>query len=50
MDLLVQKCLQLNPEEVGAGKGLSDIYRQTGKLQVCSNSSNIIVKICSQMQ
>jgi len=28
-----QKCLQINPHEVEAGKGLSDIYRQTGKLQ-----------------
>jgi hypothetical protein len=30
----VQKCYQLNPQHVEAGQALSDIYRETGKLQV----------------
>jgi len=28
-----QKCLALNPQDADAGKGLSDIYRETGLLQ-----------------
>ena len=29
-----QKCVELNPQEVSAGQALSDIYRQTGNLEV----------------
>jgi hypothetical protein len=32
--LSVKKCYQLNPQHVEAGQALSDIYRETGKLQV----------------
>ena len=32
--LFLKKCLELNPHNVSAGKALSDIYRQTNRLQV----------------
>jgi len=32
--LFIQKCVELNPQEVSAGQALSDIYRQTGNLEV----------------